>query len=349
MFGMSTIETFITPISFLIGGILLGLVFDRFVMKELKKFAAKTKWEGDEVVIHAAHGMIFVWFVLAGLYGALQSIEIKPAALAIALQALRVVAILTVTIVAARIAAGFVDLYSRRAGGVFTTTSLFSNITKSVVYALGFLVILDSLGISITPMLTALGVGGLAVALALQDTLSNLFAGIHIIASKKLRPGDFVKLETGQEGYVADIAWRNTTIREIPNNLVVVPNAKLASTIVTNCYLPDAEMAVVVQVGVAYGSDLEKVQRVTAEVGREVMMAVEGGVPDFEPFIRYHTFGDSSINFNVILRTREFAGQHLIRHEFIQRLQKRYQEEGIEIPFPIRTVHLEEKRKEGTL
>ena len=93
---------------------------------------------------------------------------------------------------------------------------------------------LNAVGVSITPIITALGVGGLAMALALQDTLSNLFAGIHILAEHTIRIGDFIRLETGQEGYVEDISWRTTRIRMLPNNMVIVPNSKLAQSVVVN-------------------------------------------------------------------------------------------------------------------
>ena len=106
-------------------------------------------------------------------------------------------------------------------------------------------------------MLTALGVGGLAVALALQDTLGNLFAGLQIVASKQVRPGDYLLLESGQEGSVTDIAWRYTTLRTQSNNLVVVPNAKLGQSIITNFQLPDQPLSVIIEFGVAYSSDLE--------------------------------------------------------------------------------------------
>jgi small-conductance mechanosensitive channel len=103
------------------------------------------------------------------------------------------------------------------------------NLTKIVVFAVGILTILETLGIPIIPLFTALGIGGLAVALGLQDTLSNLFAGIQVIAAKQIRPGDYVKLELGEEGYVTDITWRYTTIRSSPNNRIIVPNAKVSS------------------------------------------------------------------------------------------------------------------------
>jgi small-conductance mechanosensitive channel len=135
-----------------------------------------------------------------------------------------------------------------------------------------------------------------------------------------------------------DVTWRQTTIKQLPNNIIVVPNALIASAILTNYHLPERELSLIVQVGVAYDSDLEHVERVTREVAMEVEREVEGGVAGYEPLIRFHTFGDSSINFSVIMRGQEFVNQYLLKHEFIKRLHGRYNEEGIEIPFPIRTV-----------
>ncbi|MBI2539769.1 MAG: mechanosensitive ion channel, partial [Deltaproteobacteria bacterium] len=129
----------------------------------------------------------------------------------------------------------------------------------------------------------------------------------------------------------------------LPNNMVVVPNSKIGQSNITNYYLPDKELAVLVQVGVHYDSDLTKVEGITREVAKEVLQTVPGGVPDFEPFIRYHTFNQSSIDFTVILRCREFVDNFLIKHEFIKRLQDRYHKEGIVIPFPIRTVYLKQE------
>jgi small-conductance mechanosensitive channel len=124
----------------------------------------------------------------------------------------------------------------------------------------------------------------------------------------------------------------------LPNNLVLVPNAKLAQAIVTNCDLPDKEMAVLVDVGVDYDSNLRHVERVTIDVAREVLRTTPGGIDTFEPFIRYHTFAESSVNFTVILRAREFVDQYLIKHEFVKQLHEGYTREGITIPFPIRTI-----------
>jgi len=212
---------------------------------------------------------------------------------------------------------------------------------KIVFVALGGMIILDNLGVSITPLITTLGIGSLAVAIALQDTLGNFFAGLYIKADRPVQVGHYVRLESGEEGYVDHIGWRNTRVRMLPNNMVVVPNGKLVQSNITNYYLPDKDLAVLVQVGVDYDSDLEKVEKVTCAVAKEVLKTVPGAVATFEPFIRYHTFNQSSIDFTVILRGQEFTDNFLIKHEFIKKLHSRYRREGIAIPFPIRTVHLQ--------
>ncbi len=334
-----TIQHTINAFAFIIGGLVIGLVVQNIILTRLRKIALRTKWEGDEVIIDSLRGAIVFWFLLAGIYGAVMHLPLSPNLSTIIIKILVVIIILSVTFFFIRLTTGFLRLYSQKTAAL-PSASLLINLTKGVILVLGGLIILQSLGISITPLITALGVGGLAVALALQDTLSNLFAGFHIIVSKMVLPGDYIKLATGEEGYVTDVSWRNTTIRALPNNIVVVPNSKLASSILTNFHQPVNEMSVLVQVGVSYDSDLEKVEKVTIEVAKKVLKEVPGGIPDFEPFIRYHTFGDFSINFSVILRVKEFVDQYLIKHEFIKRLHKRYQAEGIEIPFPIHTIYM---------
>jgi small-conductance mechanosensitive channel len=188
-----------------------------------------------------------------------------------------------------------------------------------------------------------MGLGGLAVALGLQPTLSNLFAGMQITLGGTLNVGDFVKLESGEEGTIEDIHWRVTRVRTLVDTFVVVPNARLAESIVTNYHLPTKGIAILIPVGVHSASDLDQVERVTCDVARSVMQAVQGGVPEFDPFIRYKSFGDSSVDFNVILRIREFKDNLLVRHAFIKALVRAYAAEGIVIPFPVRALNLEQE------
>lgn len=278
------------------------------------------------------------WCLLVGVWVAAGYWPLTAAASLLVERAVFVVGTVSVTLVAATIGARASGVYGAVITPALPVTSLTSNIAWALVATLGLLILLNGLGLSITPMLTALGVGGLAVALALQEPLANFFAGVFLTLGGQIRPGDYVKLDSGQEGYVADFSWRSTRLRMLPNNLVVVPNAKLAQAIVTNLHLPTKDLAVLVEVGVDYASDLPQVERVVTVVGRQVMAEVAGGVPEFEPFIRYHTFADSSINFTVILRAAEFVDQYLIKHVFIKRLHAAFMREGIVIPFPIRTI-----------
>jgi len=339
--NMQKLYDFIPAISFIIGSIIAGIIFEKLIVKRIGEWARRTKWKGDDVIFEAIQGKSILWFVLAGVYSALYSLPmLRKDILILLTNILIVIIIFSMTLVLSRMSSGFIRLYSMKTETFLPESSIITNLAKLFIILIGVLIILQFLGITITPILTALGVGGLAVALALQDTLSNIFAGIHLIATGQLKVGDYIKLDTGEEGHVVDITWRNSTIKTIYNNLIVIPNSKLASTIITNYSLPIRELSVIVPVGVSYASDLEKVEQVTIEVAREVMKEVPGGIPEFEPFIRYHTFADFSINFNVVLRAREFIDMYPIKHEFVKRLHRRYGQEGIEIPFPIRTVHM---------
>jgi small-conductance mechanosensitive channel len=204
------------------------------------------------------------------------------------------------------------------------------------------------MGISVTPLITALGVGGLAVALALQDTLANLFAGIHILVEKSIRVGDFIKIETGEQGYVDDITWRTTRIRMIPNNIVVIPNNKLSQSIITNFYLPEKVMSLLIPIGVSYSSDPEHVEKVLIEEAKSAIGEVPGllGRPEAtDPFVRFMPgFGDSSLDFTLICKVAEFVDQYPVQHELRKRIFKRFKAEGIEIPFPHRTVYFREEK-----
>jgi len=317
---------------------LVGQLVNRTVCRRLSVWAAKTRWKWDGEAVDALQRGIPIWSVLFGLHVAVGLWQLPPQLFETVSRVLYVLAWLSATIIAANLTARLVVLYGSHFAGAVPVTSLTEHLAKIAVVILGALMILNGMGVSITPLLTALGVGGLAVALALQETLSNLFSGFYVAMARHIRVGDYIKLESGEEGYVDDIGWRATKIRMLPNNMVLVPNNKLGNAIITNYYLPSKELAVLVEVGVDYGSDLAHVERVTCEVAKDTMRTAPGGVPEFEPFIRYHTFADYSINFTVILRAKEFTDQYLVKHEFIKRLHVRYQQEGITIPFPIQTV-----------
>lgn len=330
-----SLHTWLTAAAYLVAGLIIALGL-RVALTKLHVKAEDTKWRA---VVTSFLRTVAPWCTAVGFaWGAVLALPLNGGYRYDLDHALVAMTVIVVSLGIAKVAGEAVHAGAVSHAGTSGSATIFVSITKIIVWTIGALVLLNSLGIAITPLLTALGVGGLAVALALQDTLSNLFAGIHILASRKVLPGDFIQLDNGMDGYVVDTNWRSTIIRQLPNNLLVVPNATVASSIVTNFHLPTHELSVTVPVGVGYDSDLEQVERVTIEVGREVMREVAGAVPGYEPVIRYTDFGASSVNFNVGLRAAEVTRQAVVIHEFIKRLHRRYQAEGIDFQSPNETI-----------
>ena len=341
MIEFLTQTPWVEQVGFVLGGLLLGILTERFLAGTLQAIAKRTQSTWDDLLIQAIRWMPLVWWTAAGVWAAMRIRGFDAAAQAWINQAIGVVIIGSFALIGMRLASGTINRFSARNQAGTPATSLVSRLVNIVIGTIGLFLILQNLSIEITPLITALGIGGLAVALALQDTLGNLFAGISIIVAGQIRTNDYVRLGSGEAGFVTDVKARNTTIQTFPHrNLVVIPNAVLASGIVTNYSLPERSLWIEVPVGVAYDSDLEHVERVAVEVSRQTLEAVERKPPATEPMVRYREFGDSSINFDVLLPISRFRQQFAIQHEFIKRLHARFNQEGIEIPFPIRTVYM---------
>jgi small-conductance mechanosensitive channel len=322
--------------------IVIGIVILRFVFSKLLKVVSRLTNISYPLLKQTFRGIPTLLGILIGLYAVMEIMTIPPRPLLFLQKLFHSLVIMSMTLMVAHLGSGYLKQKLGKTSETFASTSILATTIDLTVYAIGILILLESFGVSISPLITALGVGGLATALALQDTLVNLFSGINILVSKQIKMGDFVKLSSGEEGYVVDMNWRNTTIKTPTENMVVVPNQKIASSIITNYTQPVAECSITIPLGVSYDSDLEHVENVTVAVAKEILQETEGGVNGFTPFVRYGSFAESSINLNVILRVKTVTAQHLIRHEFIKRLHARYQQEGIIIPFPTRTVNLEQ-------
>jgi small-conductance mechanosensitive channel len=211
-----------------------------------------------------------------------------------------------------------------------------------VFYILGALILLAYFNIDINPIIAGLGIGGLAVALALQPTLANFFAGTQIIADRVVRVGDYIELNDGTRGYVTDVGWRSTRIRTPYNNRVIIPNSSLAASIITNYYWPTMDIGVIVYCGVSYDSDLTKVQTVALDVARKVVEELDEAVKDFEPWFAFEQFGDSNIDFWVWIQAKDRLASFRLKSELIRQLHARFEQEGITINYPVRRIVYDE-------
>jgi small-conductance mechanosensitive channel len=315
------------------------LVFlKRLFFARIHALAGRTDSRLDDLIVRSLGLPLNLFILVASLYVGVSLLPVDGEWRNVALLALRASLAAAVFSFVDRLLVGLIDSYGDRVEAVAHSRGILKGVLHAVLIFFFVMVLFDLIGISVTPLVASLGVGSLAVALAFQDTLSNFFAGIYTMIDKPVRVGDFVRLEGGEEGTVSEVGWRSTRVKLPSNNTVILPNNKLTGSVITNYSLPEPETAVLVQVGVHYDSDLAQVERVVCEVGRQIMETVEGGCPGFVPAVRFHTFDASSINFTAVLRARSYTDQHLLRHEFIKALHERFRQEGIVIPFPIRTL-----------
>jgi small-conductance mechanosensitive channel len=216
----------------IVATVALGVRYIAF--RAMQAWARRTKSILDDLALQNLRLPSIALCLLLGLYAAIYSAHLPVRFDTIALYSIYALLVITVTTTVANFVEAAASLSFKEKNVALPATGLSLSILKVTIWVVGVLVLLGGLGVSITPMITALGIGGLAVSLALQDTLSNFFAGLHLLIEKPVRLGDFVKLEWGQEGYVASIGWRSTRLRMRSNELVIVPNNKLMQSVLIN-------------------------------------------------------------------------------------------------------------------
>src|SRR5580658_3244151 len=325
--------------------ITLGVAYliRKIFFSALRSWIGKSPSRAGHTLNEALRGPTHIWNLILAVHFAIQSSSLPHSVTAKAPEVLQVLFIASLTLMFTGIAGELVRQLSEQVPGSAPVATLTQTLAQVAVVILGVLVVLRVIGIEITPYLTALGVGGLAVALALQDTLSNLFGGFYVAMAGQVRLGDYIKLNTGEEGYVTDIAWRSTVLRTLGGNLIIVPNAKLAQAVVTNYYLPQKAMGSSVQVAVSYASDIDLVERVLLEIGKQAAGEVAGMLAEPAPSVTLDPgFGDWSLNFQLGFQIAEYSNQWSVRNELRKRILQRFRAEGIEIPFPARTIYTAE-------
>jgi len=313
-----------------------GLLLVRaFSLRFLRRRSEKSAKRLNDTVIKSIKIPSLFWILAFALYIGLALSNLPAKYILYLSKAIEVTIIFSITLALANLLANWLQNHLRQIELPIATAGISFALLKGTVLVIGFLIILNVLGISIVPLITALGLGGLAVALALQDTLSNLFAGINLLLEKSIRVGDFVRLETGEEGYVEDITWRTTRLRMLPNNMVIIPNSKLAQSIVTNYHLPEKRLSVLMPINVSYSSDPERVEKILLEVAKKAAGEIPGLLAQPEPLVRLIPgFGDYSLSFTLICSVAEFTDQYLVQHELRKRILRRFKEEGVEITLP---------------
>lgn len=332
--------------------ILLALISRLLIRFFLKRIRRRDDPGIPEIILESMRGPFGFFLVSTGLLvGYLLAIGIENPILAqlsdtkdLAIKIWKVSVILTATFTVAHVVDRLIDWYllniaeSTETKIDDTLLPTLRRVLPITIYAAGALVAIDSVGVSISPILAGLGIGGLAVALAVQPTLSNFFAGTYVVTEGELKEGDFIELEGGPSGYVEDVGWRSTKIRSRFNNLVIIPNSRMAESIVTNYFSPTPAMNVIVTCGVSYDANLEDVERFSVEEAEAVINDSDQAIKDVEPFFGFSNFGDSNIDFFVFLQAIDRTGTFTLKSELIKRIHERFNVEGIEINYPVRKI-----------
>ncbi|HTU69518.1 MAG TPA: mechanosensitive ion channel family protein [Candidatus Baltobacteraceae bacterium] len=327
-----TIRAIVIPVACIVVAAGAGALVELILTRKVSKMAYVRGHAWLFALVDALEAGMLFWSTALGIHIAL-TISSAPAKIEHLLdETLLVLVLASVTIIGARLAANTVHRFTRGTGEQIASATLLASVASGVVVVIGFLITLSSLGIAITPLLTALGVGGLAVALALQPPLANLFSGLQLVASRQIRPGDYIALPSGQQGFVEDINWRSISIRESANNLVVVPNLVLAQELFINYRLPEPRVAVRVPLRVAYGSDLTFVEKLALDAVSRMGEEINDPRASHEPYVRVHEFADTTINLSVNFFVRRAVDQERASSEYLRRLYELMQQHGVESP-----------------
>lgn len=322
---------------------LLSFLIRSVLISRLRVITNKTRYTIDSVLVKALSlplTLAAIISVVTTCQWLLSYADLLPNSLIVeSWIVVQLLLVVTLLVFADRLIYNIVGSYAERSETIKTSRSIIQVVTRGGILLMGLLTLLGTIGISITPIVASLGITSLAVALALQPTLENIFSGMQLVVDKPIRVGDFIELDSGEQGFVDRIGWRSTWIRMLPNNTVIMPNSEIAKSKIINYFYPEKELSVPVDVGVHYSSDLEHVERITLEVAREILISHKWGVDDYETFVVYTTFDSSSINFTVMLRAKEYFNRFWVKSAFIKALHKRYNQEGIVIPYPIRAIN----------
>ncbi|WP_299229879.1 mechanosensitive ion channel family protein [Sulfurihydrogenibium sp.] len=287
-----------------------------------------------------------IWVILLSTHATVYLSKLPQNHINLITKVIDVLLIFSITILIANLFTRIVKLYLQNKN--LPETGLIFILLQVFIYLIGILMMLSYFGISIMPIITTLGIGGLAIGLALKDTLSNIFSGLYILLEKNIKVGDFIELENGKKGYVMNINWRTTTIKTLSNDVVILPNEKLAQSIIVNFAKPVEITRVAIEIPVSYDTDIDKFEKIVMEEVYNLAKENDKLLLDPAPVLRFIPgFGDSSLNFTLYFSAANYENGFLVQSELRKRIFKRLKKEGIEIPYPQLDVHIKDIKKDS--
>ena len=327
------------------GGLLLAAAVNVFGDRFVSRVTDRIDGEVDDIVLRTVHTGLYLTLAVAGVYAGTRLYKLAPA-LAVPLRA-GTLSFLIVVWMVLLVRAG------RRVSGTVSDTRyvdrqmvpILQNVWSALVSVAGVFLLLVLWDVDVTPLLASAGVVGIIVGLAARDTLANFFGSLSLYLDGTYKVGDFVVLETGERGRVEDISVRSTVIRTRDDILVTVPNATLNSAAIVNESTPRRKRRIKVPIGVAYGSDIDEVEAILLDIADAEDLVIERP----KPRVRFRTFGDSALDFELLCWVSNPALTARATHHLNGAIYRRFQDAGVEIPFPQRDVSLSVAHPSGDI
>ena len=316
------------------------------IQKIVLRITNKTKTTVDDMIANKSSKPISLIIILIGLRIALETFSLEEALIGTIEKIIGTLIIIILAYLATAVIDIIIDAWGRnfakktRSSMDDAILPLFHRFIRIVVFLLAALYVLDTWGVAVGPLLASLGIAGIAIAFALQNTLGNIFGGISIILDKSIKVGDVVKIGQDISGTVLDVGLRSTKIRTWDNEVMIMPNGKLADSTIQNFVLPEPSARVIVEFGVAYGSHIEKVKKVAFAS----LKGIPGILKDPAPFCNFDAMADSAMIFKLFFYVEDYSIRFNRKEKVICALYNNLNKARIEIPFPQRVVWMKKAR-----
>lgn len=315
-----------------------------FLIKSFKVLTKKTSTQIDDIILHHIKIPSILIGILISLHITIEFSNLPEKYHPVLIKSIYTLFIASVTVFFANISVAIIKHVFELKKLPTTGTTLTFIIIQVLIYLTGTLVLLSYLNIPIAPLITTLGIGGLAVGLALKDTLSNIFSGLYILIEKRVNVGDFIEIDEKKRGFVIDINWRTTVVKTLSEDFIIIPNEKLAQSIIINYSKPIDYIRTSIEIPVSYDTDIDKFEKVVMEEVELFSKEDDAIISEPKPVLRFEPgFGNSSLNFTLFVFCKDYNSTFYVKSQLRKRILKRLRKEKIEIPYNKLDVYIKEK------
>lgn len=329
----------------LILSVTIGKIFLFIVEKIVLVLTSKTKTRLDDLIVEKTRRPLFYALILLGTYFALSTLNIESTLASAFNKIIGSLIIFIFAIAMNRTATVMINIVGKRWTQKTESTMddellpLISKVSTALIFIFALIFILKVWKVDITGLLAGLGIMGIALGLAFQDSLKNIFGGIFLIMDKNIKIGDIIKIDSGEIGEVVDVGLRSTRIKTPDNEMIIVPNGNLATSKIQNLVLPDYKLRVNVKFSTAYGTKVDKVEKVVLDA----ISDVEGKLSDPAPKVVFTDMGEFSMNFMCRFWIEDFKNAENAKSSANRKIYEALNKAGIEIPFPTRQVYIKKE------